>query len=71
MNESVKTTIPGSGRPADSPSAQALVHKDGRPVPAVFELESPAFLGDDDIAFDRYTDQAFFDQEMGQMWTRT
>lgn len=71
MNESVKTTIPGNGRPAGSPSAQELVHKDGRPVPPVFELDSPQFLGDDDIAFDRYTDQEFFDREMERMWTRT
>jgi nitrite reductase/ring-hydroxylating ferredoxin subunit len=54
-----------------SPSAQELVHRDGRPVPAVFELESPRFLGDEDIAFDRYTSQAFFDLEMQHMWTRT
>jgi nitrite reductase/ring-hydroxylating ferredoxin subunit len=54
-----------------SPSAQELVHRDGRPVPPVFELESPRFLGDEDIPFDRYTSQAFFDQEMERMWTRT
>ena len=70
MNKPDLTSMPGSGRPADSPSAQELVHKDGRPVPAVFELESPQFLGDEDIAFDRYTDQAFFDREMERMWPR-
>ena len=54
-----------------SPSAQELVHQDGRPVPAVFEMESPRFLGDQDIPFERYTSQAFFDMEMQHMWTKT
>lgn len=71
MTKTAEAAKPGSARPTDSPSAQALVHNDGRPVPAVFELESPAFLGDEDIDFDRYTDRAFFDREMDLMWTRT
>ncbi|MCZ6710104.1 MAG: aromatic ring-hydroxylating dioxygenase subunit alpha [Gammaproteobacteria bacterium] len=52
-------------------SAQELVHRDGRPVPPVFEQESARFLGDEDIAFSRYTSQDFFDLEMQRMWTRT
>ncbi len=52
-------------------SAQELIHRDGRPVPPIFAAESPAFLGDEDIPFARYTDQAFFDREMDRMWTRT
>lgn len=52
-------------------TTQEVVHRDGRPVPAVFELESPRFLGDEDIAFARYTDPKFFEREMQQMWTRT
>ncbi len=56
---------------AATPSVQDLVHRDGRPVPAVFEIESPRFLGDEDIPFARYTSQAFFDLEMERMWTRT
>jgi len=54
-----------------TPSAQELVHNDGRPVPAVFELESPQFLGDEDIPFERYTSEAFYELEMERMWTRT
>jgi phenylpropionate dioxygenase-like ring-hydroxylating dioxygenase large terminal subunit len=50
-------------------SAQELVHRDGRPVPAVFELESPKYLGNEDIPFERYTSQTFFDQEMIHMWS--
>lgn len=56
---------------SSTPSAQELVHRDGRPVPPVFELESPRFLGDEDIPFERYTSQEFFDREMERMWTRT
>jgi phenylpropionate dioxygenase-like ring-hydroxylating dioxygenase large terminal subunit len=56
---------------SSTPSAQELVHRDGRPVPPVFELESPRFLGDEDIPFERYTSQEFFNREMERMWTRT
>ena len=56
---------------SQTPSAQELVHRDGRPVPAPFELESPRYLGSEDIAFARYTSQAFFDLEMQHMWSRT
>ncbi|MBI1179704.1 MAG: Rieske 2Fe-2S domain-containing protein [Alphaproteobacteria bacterium] len=51
-----------------SPSVQDLIHKDGQPVPDVFELESPCYLGSDDIPFERYTSRAFFDREMERMW---
>ncbi|MFN3231268.1 MAG: aromatic ring-hydroxylating oxygenase subunit alpha [Alphaproteobacteria bacterium] len=53
------------------PSTQHLVHRDGRDVPPVFKLESPRFLGDEDIAFSRYTSPTFFEREMAQMWPRT
>jgi nitrite reductase/ring-hydroxylating ferredoxin subunit len=67
MNDDVLKSLT---RGRATPSMQALVHRDGRPVPAVFELESPRFLGDEDIPFDRYTSQAFFDREMERMWPR-
>lgn len=71
MTTSSGTPKPGSARPAGSPSAQELVHRDGRPVPAVFEIESPRFLGDEDIPFDHYTSPAIFEREMESMWPRT
>jgi nitrite reductase/ring-hydroxylating ferredoxin subunit len=67
MNEVLKSLTRGRA----TPSAQEMVHRDGRPVPAVFELESPRFLGDEDIPFERYTSQGFFDREMERMWPRT
>lgn len=54
-----------------SPSTQAVIHRDGRPVPEAYEEVRYRFLGDDDIAFSRYTSQAFFDREMQTMWGRT
>ncbi len=58
---------------ARSPSVSAQEHvlRDGRPVPEVFTVESPCFLGNEDIPFFRYTDQKFFDSEMEKMWSRT
>lgn len=67
---SAATLMPTIAR-SKTASTQELVHRDGRPVPAVFEMENPQFLGNEDIAFDRYTSQAFFNQEMAQMWPRT
>ena len=58
-------------RPAGSPSTQELIHRDGRPVPPIFELECGRFLGDQDIPFERYTSQAIFDAEMELLWKRT
>lgn len=54
-----------------SPSTQTIIHRDGRPVPKAYEEVSYQFLGDEDIPFDRYTSQAFFDLEMQRMWSRT
>jgi phenylpropionate dioxygenase-like ring-hydroxylating dioxygenase large terminal subunit len=61
----------GSARCTRGPSAQEILHRDGRPVAPLFEVESPRFLGDEDIPFDRYTSRALYDREMERMWTRT
>ncbi|WP_197277272.1 aromatic ring-hydroxylating oxygenase subunit alpha [Sphingomonas profundi] len=77
MNEMVGTLAPAAEQPdrevarAPSASTQELIHRDGRPVPPVFEESPYRFLGDGDIAYDRYTSQAFFDLEMERMWSRT
>lgn len=54
----------------DIPTTQSIIHRDGRPVPAVFALEEPRFLGDEDISFDRYTSKTFFAREMEKVWGR-
>jgi nitrite reductase/ring-hydroxylating ferredoxin subunit len=52
-------------------STQAILARDGRPVPDGYRQEAYRFLGDEDIAFSRYFDRAFFDAEMREMWSRT
>lgn len=71
MDTSSVKSARGVVRCPDLPSTQEIVHRDGRPVPPAFELESPRFLGDEDIPFDRYVSQSFFDAEMARMWTKT
>lgn len=70
MNEMTSRLAPGEAR-APSPSTQEVIHRDGRPVPPVFEETAYRFLGDEDIPYERYTSQSFFDREMERMWART
>ena len=65
-NPPARRPTPYSG----GPSTQDIIHRDGRPVSALMEIESPRFLGDEDIPLDRYTSQAFFDREIAHMWPR-
>lgn len=53
-----------------APSTQEIVHRDGRPVPAVLAMESPRFLGDEDIPYERYISAEYFDQEMELLWPK-
>lgn len=69
MNDMRSTQAPGEAR-APSPSTQEVIHRDSRPVPAVFEEVSYRFLGDEDIPFDRNTSKVFFNLEMERMWPR-
>lgn len=62
--------VPGQARCPRGPSTQEILHRDGLPVPAMFEVESPRFLGDEDISFERYTSREMFDREMERMWPR-
>lgn len=49
-------------------STQEVLHREGRPVPPVFALESPRFLGSEGFPYARYTSQEFFNREMERMW---
>ena len=60
---------PGAARcPGDTP--RDIVGRDLAPPPEVLTTESYSFLGDEDIPFERYTSQAFFDQEIEKMWPK-
>ena len=59
-------------RPAQSPGItyQQLLDADTHPVPAVLRLESPRFLGNDDIPIERYTAANRHRAEVEQLWRR-
>jgi len=60
---------PGEHR-CPGPSTRDLILADGWRVPEALVTESYRFLGDEDIAYDRYTSQAFFDLEMKKLWPK-
>lgn len=70
MNQQTGALQPGQARCTRGPSTQQIVHREGRPVPKVLEIESPAFLGDEDITLERYYSQEFHDLEMERLWPR-
>lgn len=49
---------------------QQLLDADTHPVPAVLRLESPRFLGDDDVPIDRYTSREWHLLEKERLWKR-
>ncbi len=54
-----------------APSVQQIVAADLNPPPAVLAHENYEFLGSEDIGYERYYDQAFFDAELEKVWGRT
>ncbi|MGD9996020.1 MAG: SRPBCC family protein [Ilumatobacteraceae bacterium] len=49
---------------------QQLLDSDPYPVPDVLRLESPRFLGSDDIPVDRYTSREWHEREVAGLWKR-
>jgi len=70
VNSGIENMNAGAARCPRAPSTQSIVHRDKRAVPAVLEIESPKFLGDEDVSFDRYYSQEFFDAEMAKIWSK-
>ena len=64
-----KTLKPGEAR-CTAPSTREIILADVTETPAALTTEQYEFIGDEDIAYDRYTDQAFADAELDKMWTR-
>ncbi len=52
------------------PSAQDILRSLNESVPPPLDQETYEFLGNEDIPYERYTSQAFFDLEMERMWTK-
>ncbi|ENO85558.1 aromatic ring-hydroxylating oxygenase subunit alpha [Thauera linaloolentis] len=61
---------PGAAR-CPGPSVQDIVARDAMPAPAILREEHYAFLGDQDIGYDRYTSPQHFEREMTHIWART
>ena len=51
-------------------SYQELLDTDKYPVPDVLRLESPKYLGSDDMSKERYTSRAWHEREVEQLWSR-
>ncbi len=60
---------PGDHR-CPGPSTRDIILADGQPVPEALVTESPLFLGDGDIPYERYYSQDFFDLEMKKLWPK-
>jgi phenylpropionate dioxygenase-like ring-hydroxylating dioxygenase large terminal subunit len=61
---------PGDAR-CPGPSAQDIIARDEGEIPAPLLAQRYEFLGDEDISWDRYTSQAFYDLEVEKMWSKT
>ena len=49
---------------------QDLLDTDTRSVPETLRLQSPAYLGSDDVPIERYTTRAWHDLEVERLWKR-
>ena len=63
------TASPGAAR-SPGVTFQQLLDADTHPVPDVLRLQSPKFLGDDDIPKERYTSYDWHRQEVERLWKR-
>jgi phenylpropionate dioxygenase-like ring-hydroxylating dioxygenase large terminal subunit len=62
-------TEPGRAR-SPGVTYQQLLDADTHAVPDVLRLESPRFLGDDDIPIERYTSREWHRREVDRLWMR-
>jgi len=61
----------GEARCPGAPSTQQIIGKDKVCAPDWVRSQSYQFLGDEDIATDRYIDAAYAKAEFDRLWTRT
>ena len=61
---------PGEAR-CPGPSTAEIIAKDPGGAPPTFLEESYSFIGDEDISFDHYTSNKYFNEEMDKMWSNT
>src|SRR5438132_6248341 len=63
------TLEPGTAR-SPGISYQALLDTDTHPVPEVLRLESPRYLGSEDIPVSRFTSREWHEREVERLWKR-
>ncbi len=66
---STSAEAPGVAR-SPGVTYQQLLDTDTRKVPDVLRLESPRFLGDQDVSIDRYTTRAYHELEKERLWKK-
>jgi len=69
VDEKTVTREPGAAR-CPGPSTRDVISRDPTGAPAHLLEESYEFLGDEDLSYERYTSQAFFDAEDERLWGR-
>ncbi len=70
LDPAIATTPDKGAARCPGRSTRDIIIADGDAPPAALLAEAPAFLGDADIDFDRYTSPAFFAREMERLWPR-
>ena len=70
MAEPVRDLDPDTMVRSPGLTYQQLLDQDTRPVPPVLRLQSPKFLGDADVAIDRYISKDWHDREVERLWKR-
>jgi phenylpropionate dioxygenase-like ring-hydroxylating dioxygenase large terminal subunit len=65
------TALPPGEARCPGPSPKDIITAETDAPSSALLAERYEYLGSDDIAFERYTSQAFFDAEMERMWSRT
>jgi phenylpropionate dioxygenase-like ring-hydroxylating dioxygenase large terminal subunit len=61
---------PTTGARSPGITYQALLDTDTHPVPVALRVESPRYLGSEDVPIDRYTSREWFDLEVERLWKR-
>lgn len=69
MDVSATSPMPGDAR-CPGPSARDIILSDGWDVPEALVAEAYAFLGSEDLSYDRYTSPEVFEREMTDLWPR-
>jgi len=70
MAEAFKDLDPDTMVRSPGITYQGLLDQDSHQVPDVLRLQSPKYLGDEDISVERYISKEWFDLEVERLWRR-